>query len=367
MMRFTCARVSRVLSIIGLSVAAAACGGGGTTGDDVPPGDDTGGACELSPMGNGVSTLTGCDDAGMVDGGRGDALFSNPVNLAVANDGKIYVADFDNSRIRVVSADGTTTTLTAQEGFSRPFGITFAPDGTLYVQTDNNPQNQHSTTTGTVWRVNTSSGAATVIAQDLGRPRGMVALADGRLVIADHMHHVVRLLNPATGATSLLAGTLDVPGFADGTGAAARFRQPYGVVDLGDGSVAVADYENHRIRKVTLTGEVTTIAGAGSAGDTDGPAASAQFAFPQDLAIDGAGTIYVSDTENFLIRRLRAGTVDTVAGNGSGTYADSDDPRGAGIFGLEGFDIGNDGALYIADGNRGEVQPHNRIRRAVVQ
>src|SRR5258706_9513376 len=99
-------------------LGATACTGGAGPGDDV-----IGGMCTLGPMGNGVSTLTGCPDPGMVDGGRGDALFANPVNVAVGPDGKIYVADFENNKIRVVAPDGTATTLTAQDGFGRPFGL----------------------------------------------------------------------------------------------------------------------------------------------------------------------------------------------------------------------------------------------------
>jgi sugar lactone lactonase YvrE len=353
------ALVMRNFAMIGL-LAAAACSGGG---DDVI-GDDGGGTCELAPMGNGMSTLTGCADAGFVDGDRGDSLFANPVNVAVGPDGRVYVADFDNNKIRVVEQDGSTTTLTAQDGFARPFGLAF--DGnTLFVQTDNNPQNAHSLTTGTLWRVNISTGDASVIAQDLGKPRGIAVLGDGRIVMSDYQHHVVKLLDPGSGAATTLAGTLDSPGFADGTGTAAKFNQPYDVAVLGDGTIAVADFGNNRIRQVTLAGVVTTMAGSGQAGNADGSAGSATFHSPQGLALDG-DALYVTDIDNFVVRRVLAGSVDTVAGNGSGTYVDADDARAAGIFGLEGIDVGSDGVLYVADGNRGEAQPHNRIRRLVV-
>lgn len=336
---------------------AGACAGNGTTGDD-----DDGGTCSLGAMGNGVSTLTGCPEAGMVDGSRGDAMFANPVNVAVGPDGRVYVADFDNNLLRVVDPDGTTSTLTAQDGFSRPFGLTF-DGGTLYVETDNNPQNQHTLTTGTVWRVNTSSGDATVIAQDLGKPRGL-AVVDGKIVTADYQHHVIKILQ-TSGQVTTIAGTLDQPGCADGTGAAAKFNQPYDVVPLSDGSVAVADFGCNKIRKVTMAGVVTTIAGTGSAGHVDGAAADASFSSPQALAVDG-DTLYVTDIDNFLIRRISGGQVDTVAGNGSADSVDADDPRAAAIFGLEGLDIGADGALYVADGSRGEAALHNFVRRVVV-
>jgi len=90
------------------------------TGDDPPP------------FTNGVSTLSGAADAGYVDGARGKARFANPVNVAVAPDGMVYVADFDNSKIRIVDpANGTTSTSIALQGFQRPFGMASAGDGTL--------------------------------------------------------------------------------------------------------------------------------------------------------------------------------------------------------------------------------------------
>jgi sugar lactone lactonase YvrE len=338
-------------------LAGACAGSGPGTGDD-----DDGGTCSLGAMGNGVSTLTGCPEAGMVDGSRGDALFANPVNVAVGPDGRVYVADFDNNLLRVVAADGTVSTLTAQDGFSRPFGLVF--DGsTLYVETDNNPQNAHSLTTGTVWRVNISSGDATVIAQDLGKPRGL-AVVDGKIVTADYQHHVVKILQ-TSGQVTTIAGTQDQPGCADGTGAAAKFNQPYDVVALSDGSVAVADFGCNKIRKVTMAGVVTTIAGSGSAGHVDGAAADASFSSPQALAVEG-DTLYVTDIDNFLIRRISGGQVDTVAGNGSADSVDADDPRAASLFGLEGMDSAGGGVLYVADGSRGEAAQHNAIRRVVV-
>src|SRR6185503_13588943 len=101
-----------------------------------------------------------------------------------------------------------TSTLTMQDKFSRPFGIVFAPNGTLYVETDRNPEGLHTAISGSVWRINTSSGEATPVAANIGRPRGMVVLSDGRIVISDYQRHVVQILNPTTGAVTLLAGAL---------------------------------------------------------------------------------------------------------------------------------------------------------------
>jgi DNA-binding beta-propeller fold protein YncE len=97
-----------------------------------------------------MSTLTGTAEAGDVDGARNMARFADPVNV-VYRDGRLYVADFDNNKIRVVDvASYETTTLIAQPGFQRPFGMAFAADGTLYVSTDNDSQGAHSSMSGSI-------------------------------------------------------------------------------------------------------------------------------------------------------------------------------------------------------------------------
>ncbi len=320
--------------------------------------------CDMPTMADEVVTLAGCPTAGASDGVRGMARFANPVNV-LAGDGEVYVADFDNGRVRAVAPDGATRTLVAAANFRRPFGLALA-GGVLYVSTDDNDQGLHSPTTGTVWRVELASGAVEVVARDLGRPRGLLALPDGRLVLADYVHHTVSLLTPTTGAVVVLAGVRDQPGFADGRGAAARFDGAYGVALLPDGRIAVADYNNHRVRAITLAGDVTTLAGTGVRGHGDGPAASATFGAALALAADAAGRLYISDTESFTVRVLADGAVTTVAGSGTGGWLDG--PRlSAQFWGLEGLDVAADGqTLWVADGSRGEDVPYHRVRRVTL-
>ncbi|MBP6629627.1 MAG: SMP-30/gluconolactonase/LRE family protein [Kofleriaceae bacterium] len=328
--------------------------------------------CALAPLGLGVKTLAGCAEAGNSNGAREVARFTNPVNVAALADGAIVVADFDLDRLRRVLPDGTTSNLTVQAGFIRPFGLAVTATGVLYVQTDANPQGLRNATTGTIWQVDPSSGVATALIQDIGRPRGMVALADGRLVLADYLHHVISVFDPAAPAGSnltVVAGAADQAGHVDDTGAAARFNRPYGLAVLPDGAVAVADYENHRIRRLDLgTGAVTTLAGDGMVGADDGDVATASFNHPQDLAVDGTGRLYVADTDNYRVRRISAGQVSAVLGDGTAGYHDDDVHGSAQLFGLEGIDYSAfDGKLYLADGNRGEVTNlHNRIRVSTI-
>ena len=93
---------------------------------------------------------------------------------------------------------------------------------------------------------------------------------------------------------STLAGS-GASGYTDGTGTSAQFSYPYGVAVDGAGNVYVADRSNHRIRKITASGVVSTLAGIGTPGNADGTGTSASFDNPNGVAVDGAGNVYVGD------------------------------------------------------------------------
>ena len=345
---------------LGLVLAGlvAGCATNGSGGDDVV-GDDDG---EV-PFTNGASTLAGTEEAGYVDGSRRDARFNNPVNV-IYRDGKLYVADFDNSKLRVIDVEShITTTVINQQNFQRPFGLAFAADGTLYVSTDKNPQGGHDLMSGTIWRIDIAKKVATPIAADIGRPRGIAVLPDGRLVAVDRLHHVVEIIDPASGAVEIIAGTWDSQGMVDGVGAIARFASPYAIAVRSDGKLIVTDFENNRLRVVGLDGTTATFAGA-IAGFADGAMPDARFKRPQGISIAANGDMYVTDLDNFRVRRIVGDTVQTVAGNGNGGHLDSDDPLAAELFGLEGLSVVPDGSmLFVADGNRGDGGPFNRVRQ----
>jgi sugar lactone lactonase YvrE len=352
-----------------LSLALAAFAGctdnGMMMGDD--DGGDGSGSGSRPPMTDGVSTLAGYSNPGYQDGNRQVNLFNNPVNVLYGPDGKLYVADFDNSKLRVIDMEGTASTVIAKEAFSRPFGMVFVGN-TLYVSTDRDGQGQHDPVgsteqmTGTVWRVDPAARTATVVVEKIGRPRSLAALSDGRLAIADYAHHVIQILDPATGALSPLAGTWNVKGAADGVGGAASFSEPYGIVQRDDGKLVVADYGNHKLRLVALDGTVTTLAGS-TAGFADGAGGAAKFNHPQGLAKTSSGDIYVSDIDNYRVRKVSGDSVSTIAGAGMPGYTDSDDKSAAQFYGLEGISVKPDGSrIFVADGTRGEDVPYNRIR-----
>lgn len=318
-----------------------------------------------------VATLAGCAAPGAVDGARSVAKFNDPVGVALGPDGDVYVADHANHRIRAVKPDGATRTVVDQGDFRWPRGVVFASDGTLYVTTEANPEGRTDDDSGTLWIVDGAARRATVVLADVGRPAGLAALEDGRVAMADPVHHTVRLLvktqemdQPPVYSIEPLAGADGVAGFVNATGGAARFREQSGIAALPDGSVVVADRGNHRIRRVTPDGAVTTFAGRGGIGREDGAAADARFSAPLDVAADDGGDVWVSDGDNHVIRKIAGGEVTTVAGIGTGGYEDSEDRMTAAFFGMEGIEVAPDGqTVWVADGTRGDDLPYHRVRR----
>jgi sugar lactone lactonase YvrE len=139
-------------------------------------------------------------------------------------------------------------------------------------------------------------------------------------------------------------------GFTDGKGAEATFRSPYGLATDALGNVYVADSDNHRIRKITADGTVTTIAGTGVIGNANGAALTAQFYYPHGLVLDAGGNIYVADAGNNMIRKITpAGIVSTVAGNGHGGLVNG--PGETAEFNFPaGVALDPAGNIYVADG-----------------
>jgi DNA-binding beta-propeller fold protein YncE len=208
----------------------------------------------------------------------------------------------------------------------------------------------HSFASGTVWRVNPATGAATVIARDIGRPRGIEVLPDGRIALTDQVHFVVELLDPQTGIVSVIAGAADQAGHVNGTGGNARFAQPWDVV-YDNGDLIVSEVDNGDLRRVTLAGVVTDVVPMGT------------FDQAQGLARDNAGTLYVTEYgAAHDVKKVAGTTVSPVAGSTVG-YQDSDDPHAAQFYGVEGLDVTPDGSrLVVADGNHGDGMPFNHIR-----
>jgi len=312
-----------------------------------------------------VSTFAGSGIPGDDEGTGGTVGLENPVSVAVAPGGDVFVLEYDANRVRRFTPTGVSSTVIGNGVLDQPFGLAVATDDILFLDTDRDPAGQKSSTSGTIWRIDVPTQTATPVEADVGRPRGLSRLPDGRLVLSDYRNHRVMLLDPQTGALTTLAGN-GCPGFANGQGTAAQFNVPYGVAVRPDGTIVVADWGNHLLRTVALDGTVATLAGDGASGMVDGPAAQARFYLPQAVAVDGAGAIYVSDQGNHRIRRLAAGRVQTLAGNGMAGFADGAG-AGAQFYGQEGLTVTADGTtVYVADGTNGDSGPYHRVRAIVV-
>jgi sugar lactone lactonase YvrE len=390
-----------VLTLIGAAALAAlaGCGGGGDggseetgsnggagptgSGDPSGSGDPTGAGGEngcSGPAGAGggatgeavvnqvegvtVTTIAGTNTAGKADGEGTAALFNNPVNLTLDDAGDLYVSDFDNNSIRKIDLPAVTVTTVVSAGIVRPFGITFDVDGQLFVQTDASPDGQLTQNTGTLWSIDIAAGKAALLMPTTGRPRGLAPRPEGGLAVADVVTQLLAAFEPGSETLTPLAGASGCAGMADGMGTAAKFHRPYGVAALPDGGLVLADENNHSIRVVSASNEVSTLAGDGQPGSVDGAADAARFAFPKDVAVDAAGNVYVSDVGNHRIRRITTGgQVETIAGDGVAGFADGAG-EAARFYGQEGIAVTPDGsAIYVADGTGGEKGPYHRVRR----
>ena len=187
-------------------------------------------------------------------------------------------------------------------------------------------------------------------------PFALAPLPGGSVVVADTDNHCIRLIAAGGGSASTLAGKGGERGFADGSAAEARFNYPCGVVAGADGAVFVADTDNHRVRRIK-DGAVTTFAGSGKLGGADGIGAAASFNGPSSLALGPGGVLYVTEYFGHCVRMISpAGAVTTLAGNGEFGYADG---RGAAACfrGPTGIAVDAAGVVFVAD------HFNSRIRR----
>jgi sugar lactone lactonase YvrE len=309
-----------------------------------------------------VSTLAGSGTAGNIDATGTAASFNKPCGVAVDASGNVYVADRINHKIRKItpagvvstfagsgsvgSTDGTGTTAS----LSYPCGVAVDASGTVYV-TDGNSKIRKITPEG---MVSTLAGSDTASSTDgigtaasFNYPRGIAVDASGNVYVADYFGNKIRKITPE-GVVTTLAGSGSA-GSTDGTGAVASFNNPEGIAVDTSGNVYVAEFSSHKIRKITPEGVVTTLAGSGTAGSTDGAGTAASFNRPNGVAVDASGNVYVAEFSSHKIRKItREGVVTTFAGSGRvgstdgiGTTASFAHPNGVAV--------DASGNVYVAD------------------
>ncbi len=325
-----------------------------------------------------VTTLAGSAGlGGSADGTNSTARFFVPNGVAVDSAGNVYVADTGNNKIRKVTRDGVVTTLAGSAGpggsadgtnstarFASPEGIAVDSAGDLYVADSGNQTIRKVTSAGVVTTLAGSalqSGSAdgTNSAARFNFPIAVSVDTQGTLYVADNNNGTIRQVT-SDGTVTTLAGSAGQAGTVDGAGSAARFIAPRSVALDSAGTLYVADYNANTIRKVTIAGAVTTLAGsAAQYGSTDGTNSTARFWAPYGMAVDSAGSVYVADSRKSTIRKATsAGVVTTLAGS-AGVSGSADGTGSAARFNSPaGLAVGTNGVLY-------EVDSGNNILRTI--
>ncbi|MFI9722980.1 RICIN domain-containing protein [Streptomyces sp. NPDC052396] len=273
-----------------------------------------------------ISTFAGTGVAGF----RGDnepavsAQLNRPHGIAVDSTGVVYIADLNNHRVRKITTDGKIST--------------FAGTGVAGFNGDN---------------VRADSA-------QLNGPREVAVDSADAVYIADAGNHRIRKIT-ADGKISTVAGT-GTAGFSGdgGLATAAQLNYPIGLAVDGAGDLYITDYANHRVRKVTADKKISTVAGTGPWGfnGDDRLATSAQLNHPHSVAVDGAGDLYIADYANHRVRKVTADKkISTVAGTGIGGF-DGDDrlATSAQLNCPLGVMVDSTGTLYIADHSNHRVR-----------
>ena len=340
-----------------------------------------------------ISTTAGVGSTGVYSGDGGPANLAGislPTDVAADRAGNLYIADFGNGRIRVVTNGIITTAAGRNDGaplmegeaavnvrLEGPTGVTVDPSGsTIYfVQAGIGSGTGLAVGNYKVWQVTAAGILSTfagtgspsysgdggmATAAQLSGPAGVAVAATGVVYIADTQNQRVRAVSPG-GTISTLAGT-GTAGFngeivSPGT---AQLNLPHGLAADALGNWYVADTANNRIRKVQPGGNLFTIAGNGNAsyfGDA-GPAIMGSVNQPQGVAVDAAGNVYIADTLNHAVRKVTPdGVINTLAGTGNPGYSGDGGPANKARLSLpSAVAVDTNGNVYVADTGNNQVR-----------
>jgi sugar lactone lactonase YvrE len=273
------------------------------------------------------------------DGGAAiNSSLNVPHGIAIDASDQIYLTDTLNKRIRRINTDGSIVAIAGgtlssvsqsaplQSDLNSPGSVAVGPDGRLYIADTENHRIQRVNTDGTLVIIAGTGDAGyggdggLAINAQLNGPYSVAVDALGLVYIADQTNSRIRRIN-LVGTIDTVAGT-GADGYnGDGQAAnSATLSYPYGVAVGPQGLLYIADYYNNRIRRINADGTIATVAGTGArgyAGD-GGPAIDAVIHLPHSIAFDASGQLYIADSFNSLVRRVKSdGTIETVAGDGA--------------------------------------------------
>jgi uncharacterized protein (TIGR03437 family) len=317
-----------------------------------------------------ITTVAGSGSQGYSGDGAGatGAQFNGLCGLALDNSGNLYIMDCGNQRIREVAAGIVTTFvgggindggLGVFANLNQPTAVARDNAGNTYVADPGNNRIRKVAADGTIATIagtgitgSSGDGAPAANAQ-LNAPRGVALDASGNLYIADTGNFRIRKMD-ASGNISTVAGSGTAGYSGDGASALkARIGYIYGLALDAAGNLYIADVTHNVVRKVTAAGAISTVAGTGIAGYSgDGAAATkAQLNGPYDVAVDTAGNLYIADYNNNCVRIVsKSGTITTFAGTGTAGYSgDGGAAASAQLFNPSGVAVDTAGNLYIAD------------------
>ncbi|MBT5873771.1 MAG: hypothetical protein HOH43_10150 [Candidatus Latescibacteria bacterium] len=342
-----------------------------------------------------IDTIAGVGEDYPGDGGPAtQAQLSGPVNVHVGSDATIYIVDWSDDVIRTVSPEGTISLFAGDysAGFlgddgpatlaqlNSPTDIVDDGAGNLYIADGGNNRIRKVDAFGTITTVagtgivghSGDGGPATLAMMD--NPSGLAFDSSGSLFIADYGNHVIRKID-TNGVITTVAGTPTVSGFSgdDGPATQALMEYPTALATDTEGGIYFTEESNHTIRKIATNGTLVRIAGTGSAGFSgdNGPATQAYLSlwWPTGLDVDHLGNVFVTDTFNHRVRRVNTdGFISTVAGTGTPGYDGDGGPATlASIDDPMGLDVDNEGNIYFPEWSNSTVRKVSALPSTDVQ
>jgi len=323
-----------------------------------------------------VTTLAGTGQLGFANGPDATASFGYPFGIAVDASGNVFVSEQGNQLIREIGASGMVTTLAGSPtgavgshngignsaSFWFPSGLAVDAQDNIYVADYSNNMIRKinsadvvSTFAGTGQKGSTNTTNLTG-SVSFEMPSGVAVDGGGNVYVADQYNDVIRMINTSGIVTNFAGIGEPGPYEIDGPDSTATFAFPFGMAIDGHGNVYVSDVARMTIRLISTSGQVTTLAGNGTQGASNGAGTAASFNYPEGLAVDQAGNVYVADVGNNMIRKISpSGVVSTFAGKGTSGFVNG--AAAAATFNKPtGVAVNFDGNVFVADAGNNAIR-----------